>query len=138
MLKRKGILAILFLVGLFIVLHREFAPEHHSPRTTMLGGIAFLLATTSIFLPPASARWKTGSAGWTGCIRCTKPTAFFTRLFVLVQFFGVPKELPAGVDAGVDAVANPMLPSAPLGMIALVLLMISLGLSLNRKIAYHK
>ncbi|WP_299501896.1 hypothetical protein [uncultured Roseobacter sp.] len=53
MLQKKGIFAIVGLVLVFAVVHLAFPPEQHDPRTTgtvMLGGIAFLLMTSSIIL----------------------------------------------------------------------------------------
>ena len=53
MLKKQGVYAILGLVLVFAITHLAIPPDHHDPRTTgtvMLGGIAFLLMTSSIVL----------------------------------------------------------------------------------------
>ena len=53
MLRQQGPLAIAAVVLLFVILHLGFPPEAHAARTTgttMLGGIAFLLMTSSVAL----------------------------------------------------------------------------------------
>lgn len=137
MLKRKGIFAILTLVGLFIILHLGFPPEQHAARTTgttMLGGIAFLLMTVSMFLSTRVSAVEGCFGGLDRMYQVHKFCGVFALLFVLVHFFGVPKELPAGVDL----LTNPLTPSAPFGMVALILLVLMLVITLNRKIPYSK
>ena len=137
MLQRKGVYAILALLGLFAVLHIGFAPELHDTRTTvttMLGGVAFLLMTTAILLSTRLAALEDWFGGLDRMYQVHKVCGVVASLIVLVHFFGVPKELPPGVDPA----TNQTVPSAPLGMIALILLVISLAITLNRKIAYHR
>ena len=137
MLNRKGVFAIFVLIAVFVVLHLGFAPEHHAPRTTgttMLGGIAFLLMTCSIVLSTRLPVFEDWFGGLDRMYQVHKVAGVVSGLFVLVHFFGVPKELPAGVDP----VANALVPSVPLGMGALIVLVISLALALNRKIAYSR
>lgn len=53
MLHKRGPFAILGVIIIFAALHLGFVTDQHAPRTTgttMLGGIAFLLMTTSIAL----------------------------------------------------------------------------------------
>lgn len=137
MLQLKGVYAILAILGLFVALHLGFSPEQHTARTTgatMLGGIAFILMTTSIFLSTRISQLEDWFGGLDRMYQVHKMAGVFAALLVLVHFFSIPKELAPGVDA----LTNPLTPSAPFGMIALILLMISLGLALNRKIAYHR
>lgn len=137
MLKWRGIYAIIGVIVLFIVLHQAFAPAHHDPRTTgttMLGGIAFLLMTTSIVLSTRMAAFEDWFGGLDRMYQVHRTTGVVALLFVLVHFFGVPKELPPGVDP----VANALFPSGPLGMLALIMLVVLLVVALNRKISYSR
>ena len=137
MLKRQGIYAIIGLIALFIVLHLAFAPAQHDPRTTgttMLGGIAFLLMTTSIVLSTRPLALEDWFGGLDRMYQIHKMAGVTALLFVLVHFFGVPKELPPGADP----VANALFPSGPLGMLSLILLVVLLVVALNRKIAYSR
>lgn len=137
MLQRQGIVLIILILAAFAGLHFGLAPEAHDPRTigtTAIGGFAFLLMTVSVVL---STRLQAAEALFGGLDRMYqvhKMCGVIAGLLVLVHFFGVPKELPPGVDP----VVNSMFPSAPLGMAALALLVISLALTLNRKIPYHR
>ncbi|MGR3662379.1 MAG: ferredoxin reductase family protein [Paracoccaceae bacterium] len=137
MLKRQGIFAVLAVLILFVALHLGLAPEEHSPRvvgTTMLGGIAFLLMTMSMILSTRAGFLEDLFGGLDRMYQVHKMAGVFAALFVLVHFFSVPKELPVGVDP----LANALTPSAPFGMLALIVLILSLALALNRKIAYHR
>jgi len=137
MLKRKGVIAILLPIGLFVLLHLGFSPEAHAGRTTgttMLGGIAFLLMTASIFLATRPAGLEDWFGGLDRMYQVHKIMGVASLLFVLTHFFFVPKSLPEGVDP----VANPLVPSGPFGMIAMILLVLSLALALNRKISYSR
>ena len=100
----------------------------------MLGGIAFLLMTCSIVLSTRLPAFEDWFGGLNRMYLVHKVAGVVSALFVLVHFFGVPKELPAGVDP----VANALIPSVPLGMAALIVLVISLALALNRKISYSR
>lgn len=137
MLNKKGVFAIIALIAVFIVLHWTFAPAQHAPRTTgttMLGGIAFLLMTCSIVLSTRLPAFEDWFGGLDRMYQVHKVAGVVSALFVLVHFFGVPKELPAGVDP----IANALIPSVPLGIGALILLVVSLALALNRKVAYSR
>ncbi len=137
MLRQQGLVAIIGLVVLFVVLHLGFAPEHHAPRTsgaTMLGGIAFLLMTCSIVLSTRLPVLEDLFGGLDRMYQVHRVAGTFTAIFALVHFFGVPKELPEGVDP----VANALVPSAPMGMLGLVFLVIGLFVALNRKIRYSR
>lgn len=137
MLKRQGVYAIIAIIALFIVLHLTFAPEAHEPRTTgttMLGGIAFLLMSVSMVLSTRAKILEDLFGGLDRMYQVHKVTGTMSLIFVLVHFFGVPKELPIGVDE----IANSLIPSAPLGMAALIVLVLSLAITLNRKISYSR
>ena len=137
MLKRQGVVLIIAVLAVFIGLHVVFAPEQHQPRaivSTMIGGMAFLLMTVSILLSTRIQLAEDLFGGLDRMYQVHKFCGVIAGLFVLVHFFAVPKELPSGIDPA----AMPLVPSAPLGMLALILLVISLALSLNRKIPYHR
>ena len=102
--------------------------------TTMLGGIAFLLMTASIFLATRPAGLEDWFGGLDRMYQVHKIMGVASLLFVLTHFFFVPKSLPEGVDP----IANPLVPSGPFGMIAMILLVLSLALALNRKISYSR
>ncbi|WP_171178426.1 ferric reductase-like transmembrane domain-containing protein [Ruegeria sp. HKCCD8929] len=135
MLRRQGIFAIIGLIALFTVLHLGFAPETHDPRTTgttLLGGIAFLLMTCAIILSTRAAIFEDWLGGLDRMYQVHRVIGVLAALFALVHFFGVPKALPAGADPALNA----MVPSAPLGMLGLIFLVIGLFIALNRKIRY--
>lgn len=137
MLHKRGVYAIIGLITVFILLHLGFAPEHHEPRatgTTMLGGIAFLLMTTSIVLSTRLTVFEDLFGGLDRMYQVHRVAGVITALTALVHFFGVPKELPAGVDP----IVNSIFPSGPLGMLGLILLVIGLFVALNRKIGYSR
>lgn len=137
MLKRKGIYAITGLIVLFAALHLALPPEHHAPRTTgttMLGGTAFLLMTSSILLSTRLDVFEEWFGGLDRMYQVHRVAGVIAALTALVHFFGVPKELPEGADPFVNA----LVPSAPMGMLALIVLVIGLFIALNRKIRYSR
>lgn len=137
MLKRRGLIAMAALIGAFIFLHLAFAPAAHDTRTTMttmLGGTAFLLMTSSIILSTRLAILENWFGGLDRMYQVHRVAGVFTALFALVHFFGVPKELPEGADAAL----NSLFPSGPLGMLGLIFLVIGLFIALNRKIRYSR
>ncbi|WP_366874495.1 ferric reductase-like transmembrane domain-containing protein [uncultured Roseobacter sp.] len=137
MLQKKGIFAIVGLVLVFAVVHLAFPPEQHDPCTTgtvMLGSIAFLLMTSSIILSTRLEVFDDWFGGLDRMYQVHRVAGVFAALTALVHFFGVPKELPEGVDP----VANAIFPSGPLGMLGLIFLVIGLFIALNRKIRYSR
>lgn len=137
MLKRKGIILITALLAVFAGLHFGLAPDAHDSRTvgtTAIGGIAFLLMTVSVVLSTRLHAAETLFGGLDRMYQVHKFCGVIAGVLVLIHFFGVPKELPAGADPEVMTI----FPSAPLGMAALVLLVLSLAITLNRKIPYHR
>jgi len=137
MLDRRGLFGVFLLLAIFVGLHVGFAPEHHEPSTTaavMLGGIAFLLMSTSVILATRARILESAFGGLDRMYQVHKLSGISASLFVLLHFFTIPKKLPLGVDP----ISNPLAPSGPLGMVALILLVISIGLALNRKISYNR
>ena len=137
MRNKKGVFAIIGLIAVFAALHLGFPPEQHDPRTTgttMLGGVAFLLMTSSILLSTRLEVFEDWFGGLDRMYQVHRVAGVVAALTALVHFFAVPKELPPGVDPA----ANPLAPSAPLGMLALIFLMIGLFVALNRKIRYSR
>ena len=137
MLNKRGILGIVLVLAVFIGLHFGFAPDHHQPRTTgtvMLGGVAFLLMTAAIFLATRLRFLEGAFGGLDRMYQVHKFCGIIAGFVILVHFFGVPKELPEGADPALNSLA----PSGPLGMLAMIVLVLSLGLALNRNIPYNK
>ncbi len=137
MLRRTGVILIIAILAVFLGLHFGLAPDGHDPRTvgtTAIGGVAFLLMTMSIMLSTRIQAAETLFGGLDRMYQVHKVSGVTAGVLVLAHFFGVPKELPVGTDPEVMA----LFPSAPLGMFALVLLVVSLAITLNRKIPYHQ
>lgn len=137
MLRKRGVYVIVGLILVFVVVHLAFAPAHHAPRTTgtvMLGGIAFLLMTSSIILSTRLEVFEDWFGGLDRMYQVHRVAGVFAALTALVHFFAVPKELPVGIDP----VANAIFPSGPLGMLGLIFLVIGLFIALNRKIRYSR
>lgn len=137
MLKTRGLVLIIAVIALFVVVHIAFAPQPHGPRivvTTAIGAIAFLLMTTSIFLATRLKVAEDFFGGLDRMYQVHKYCGIIAGTLVLFHFFGVPKELPSNIDP----ILFPLVPSAPLGMGALILLVLSLAITLNRKIPYHR
>lgn len=137
MLRFQGINAIVAVIALFIILHLGFAPEHHTARTTatiMLGGIAFLLMTISVILATRLDVFEEWFGGLDRMYQVHRIAGTFVGVFVIFHFVGVPKVLPEGVDPAL----NPLIPSSPLGKVSMVLLVLGLFVSLNRKISYSQ
>lgn len=137
MLRLQGINALIAIIAVFFALHLAFAPEHHALRTTLstlLGGIAFLLMTTSVVLATRLEVFEEMFGGLDRMYQVHRVAGTFTAVFALVHFFSIPKELPEGVDP----VLNSTFPSAQIGMAAMVLLVIGLFVALNRKISYSR
>lgn len=135
MLNKQGIYAIIGLVGLFVGLHLGFPPDQHMPittGTTLLGGVAFILMSCAVILSTRAGFLETWFGGLDRMYQVHRVIGVLAALLALVHFFGVPKALPAGADP----IVNAMVPSAPLGMLALIFLVIGLFISLNRKIRY--
>lgn len=137
MLRIHGIYAILGVIVVFAALHLGFVPEGHDPRTTgtvMLGGIAFLLMTSSIILSTRLSFIEDLFGGLDRMYQVHRVAGVFAALTALIHFFAVPTDLPAGVDP----VTNATFPSVPLGMLGLIFLVIGLFIALNRKIRYSR
>lgn len=137
MLRLQGVNIIVGIIVLFIGLHLVFAPEHHDVRTTgttMLGGIGFLLMTTSVILTTRLNIFENLFGGLDRMYQVHRVAGTCVAVFALMHFIGIPKELPAGVDHAL----NPLVPSSPLGMASLALLVIGLFIALNRKISYSR
>ena len=98
----------------------------------MLGGIAFLLTTASILLSTRLAIFEDMFGGLDRSYQVHRTAGVIASIFVLVHFFTSLKELPAGADP----IANAMVPSSPMGMLAMIFLIIGLFMALNRKIRY--
>jgi len=137
MTNRTGIYGIIAILALFALLHLGIVDERNSPRVlgaTFIGGIAFLLMATSIFLATRPAFLEDAFGGLDRMYVVHKTCGTIAGVLVLLHFFAAPKELPKRVPDDTSV----LFPSAPIGMLALILLVILLGITLNRKIAYHR
>ncbi|SIO15888.1 Predicted ferric reductase [Parasphingorhabdus marina DSM 22363] len=137
MLKRRASLAIIVLLLVFSILHLGFSPaeiERQVVGTSMLGGWAFLLMSCSIFLSTRLRFLEPFFGGLDRMYQVHKFCGIFAMLLILAHFFLIPKELPEGIDP----IANALVPSAPLGMLSMILLILALAITLNRKIPYHR
>lgn len=135
MLNRNGVWALFAIIAIFVIVHMTGAPADRHPSITgsiMLGGIAFLFMTVSILLSTRLAIFEDMFGGLDRSYQVHRTAGVIASLFVLVHFFTSPKELPAGADP----IANAMVPSSPMGMLAMIFLIIGLFVALNRKIRY--
>ena len=135
MLNRNGVWALFAIIAIFVIVHMTGAPADRHPSITgsiMLGGIAFLFMTVSILLSTRLAIFEDMFGGLDRSYQVHRAAGVIASLFVLVHFFTSPKELPAGADP----IANAMVPSSPMGMLAMIFLIIGLFVALNRKIRY--
>lgn len=134
---RSGVLAIFLVLVAFAAIHLGFSQSlvgTQATATSLVGGIAFLLMTTSIFLATRPRLVEDAFGGLDQMYQVHKKCGVVAGLLVLVHFFMSPKEMPPEFAE----FAGELAPSAPLGMIAMILLIISLAITLNRKIAYHR
>lgn len=134
---RRGPLAIYGILGVFAVAHLGFStPEAGRvvQFATLIGGFSYLLMAIGIYLSTRPAFLEDAFGGMDAIYKVHKTCGVSAGLLVLAHFFLSPKELPAGVDELVHS----LVPSAPLGMISMIALILSLALALNRKIAYHR
>lgn len=135
MLNRNGVWALFAIIVIFVIVHMTSAPADRHPSITgsiMLGGIAFLLMTASILLSTRFAIFEDMFGGLDRSYQVHRTAGVIASLFVMVHFFTSPKELPTGADP----IANAMVPSSPMGMLAMIFLIIGLFIALNRKIRY--
>jgi len=137
MTSKTGNYIIVLVIGVFSVLHMSLSSDSIEMSVTisnLLGGIAFLLMTITIFLSTRLVFLEDMFGGLDQMYQVHKVCGVLSGLLVLLHFFLSPKELPAGVSE----IEMAMVPSAPLGMLSLIFIVISLAITLNRKIPYHK
>lgn len=135
MLRKQGVIAIVGLVGVFVLLHLGLSPTQYSSRilgATMLGGAAFLLMTVAIVLSTRAKPLEGLFGGLDRMYQVHRVVGVCAALLAFAHFFVVPKELSPGTDLA----GNSLIPSVPLGILGLVFLVIGLFLALNRKIGY--
>ena len=134
---KPGSLGIIGILAVFAILHVTGPMPAAGTRAlvaTLIGGFAFLLMSIAIVLSTRPMFLEGAFGGLDRMYRVHRICGVSAGLLVLLHFIAAPSDLPAGADAA----ANALVPSAPLGMIALALLVISLALTLNRKVAYHR
>ena len=134
---KPGSLGIIGILAVFAILHVTGPMPAAGTRAlvaTLIGGFAFLLMSVAIVLSTRPAFLEGAFGGLDRMYRAHRICGVSAGLLVLLHFIAAPGELPSGADPA----ANQLVPSAPLGMIAMVLLVLSLALTLNRKVAYHR
>ncbi|MGB0958969.1 MAG: ferredoxin reductase family protein [Halocynthiibacter sp.] len=137
MLNKQGPLAIFAIIAAYIAVHFGLAGERFDPAIAgpvFLGGVAYLLMTISLFLATRASFLEGLFGGLDRMYQVHKFCGIFALLFVLAHFFLAPDMLPEWADPALNA----MTPSGPLGMIAMITLVLSLIISLNRKISYSR
>lgn len=135
MLNKQGPLAILALILVYIAIHFGGAGERFDPSIAgpvMLGGVAYLLMTASLVLATRASFLEPMFGGLDRMYQVHKFCGIFSLLLILPHFFTAPDALPEWADPA----TNSMIPSAPMGMLAMILLVLSLVVTLNRKIRY--
>lgn len=137
MLRRRGLYAVVILLVLFALLHVNFSPKEQAfneKLAIVLGGFAYLLMSMSLLLS-TRAKWLESLCGGLDRVYQLHKIAGVCVLFALLpHFFSAPEALPAGADIA----ANALIPSKPLGMFALILAVLLLIVTLNRKISYNR
>ena len=137
MTKKTGILSIGLILLLFTVAHLGFSVSEAGQRATaatLIGGLAFILMTSSIFLATRPQYLEDVFGGLDRIYQVHRVCGISAGLLVLPHFFAAPKAVPPGFDSETIS----LIPSLPLGMLALVSLVLSLAITLNRKIPYHR
>lgn len=135
MLKRRGIIIIMAELGLFIALVLLFKPEDLSNSIAMPvmgGGIAFLLMINVVILTTRLSFLENLFGGLDRMYQVHRYMAVALSVLVLLHFFTAPEHLPEGADPLLNAIA----PSKPMGLLAMILLILGMFVALNRKIAY--
>ena len=134
----KGIFGICIILLLFMAAHLGFstpvAAGQQATASTLIGGLAFLLMTSSIFLATRPQFLEDTFGGLDRMYQVHKACGISAGSLILLHFFSAPKSVPVGFDAETIS----LFPSLPLGMLALVSLILSLALTLNRKVPYHR
>ncbi|NVK31654.1 MAG: ferric reductase-like transmembrane domain-containing protein [Gammaproteobacteria bacterium] len=130
----KGVIFIFGWIGLFVIFNLTGSDAAaRATVATTLGGSAFILMAVSIVLATRPRALESAFGGLDRMYQVHKMAGVSALLLVLIHFFASPEVLPPGTDE----IANALVPSAPLGMISMVLLILSIVITLNRKIAYH-
>lgn len=136
----KGLIAIFASILAFAIVHFGLSASTLDPRaaaTTFIGGTAFLLMGWALVLA-ARPRWLEGAFGGLDKMYLVhKRIGVTILLLILVHFIGIPKLDAAQrlAPEGLSAVTGVL--GGPIGMVAMVLLILSVIISLNRKIPYH-
>ncbi len=136
----RGVGYILATIILFAGLHFGLSWNDLSMRamiTTFIGGSAFILMAWAIVLAARPGWLETAFGGLDRMYQIHKFIGVNILLLMLVHFIGIPKldaaqRLPA---EGLSAATG--VPGGIVGMITMILLILSVVISLNRKIPYH-
>ncbi|WP_339692726.1 ferredoxin reductase family protein [Celeribacter baekdonensis] len=137
MFRQPGVAVLAATLIAFSILHVGFSDPQIPLKVlgaTLLGGIAFILMATANLLA-ARPRWLEGAFG--GLDRMYKVHKYAGTTAGVLALLHFPLS-PDAVPEGVDAIHEALVPSAPLGMYAMIFLFLLLALTLNRKIAYHR
>ena len=133
MFKTKGIFAIVGLITFFAILSVGFGVSHNlrTMGTILVGGIAFLLMTISMVLSTRFGWLEDWFGGLDRTYQVHKYSGLIAALTVAIHYLTVSEdELSLLLEGGVDALR----PSAPVGMYAMILMLLGTVLAFSRKL----
>lgn len=136
----KGITSIFASLGIFAILHFLLSNTGQTERAmlaTYIGGSAMILMTWALFLATRPLWVENWFGGLDKMYQAHKLIGVSILLLILIHFFAIPKletaeRLPA---VGLSAITGWV--ATPFGIISMILLILSVVISLNRKIPYH-
>lgn len=136
----KGLIAIYASIAAFALLHFGLSSTGQTTRAmlaTFIGGSAMILMTWSIWLSTRPLWLENWFGGLDKIYVAHKFIGVTILLLILTHFFAIPKletaeRLP---QVGLAAITGWL--GSPFGMISMILIILSIVISLNRKIPYH-
>lgn len=136
----KGLIAIYSSLILFAAIHFLLSGTGQTERAmmaTFLGGSAMILMTWAIWLSTRPKWLEDWFGGLDKIYQAHKFIGVTILLLILIHFFAIPKletaeRLP---QVGLAAITGWL--GSPVGMISMILIILSIVISLNRKIPYH-
>ncbi len=136
----KGLSAIYGSIAFFALLHFGLSATGQTERAmaaTFIGGSAMILMAWAIWLSNRPLWLENWFGGLDKIYLVHKFIGVSILLLILIHFFAVPKleaadRLP---PAGLSALTGWL--GSPVGMISMILIILSIVISLNRKIPYH-
>lgn len=136
----KGLSAIYGSIAFFALLHFGLSATGQTERAmmaTFIGGSAMILMAWAIWLSNRPLWLENWFGGLDKIYLVHKFIGVSILLLILVHFFAIPKLESAGrlPQVGLAAITGWL--GSPFGMISMILIILSIVISLNRKIPYH-